>query len=48
MYFSVGKEFAMLYLLPFMLFAVIGAGHLSLDAFLRGKPKSLSEVAARD
>lgn len=31
------KEPAMLYLLPFMLFLVIGAGNLSLDAFIRGK-----------
>lgn len=31
------KEMAMLYLLPFMLFVVIGAGNLSLDAFIRGK-----------
>jgi len=31
------KEPAMLYLLPFLLFMVIGAGNLSLDAFIRGK-----------
>lgn len=37
------KEMAMLYLLPFLLFMVIGAGNLSLDAFIRGKQTLPSE-----
>jgi putative oxidoreductase len=31
------KEMALLYLLPFLLFALIGAGRVSLDHMLRGK-----------
>ncbi|MEM6315684.1 MAG: hypothetical protein AAF743_16475, partial [Planctomycetota bacterium] len=37
-YYTVGKEFALLYLIPFLAFAVLGAGKTGIDAALRPSP----------